>query len=150
MTPDQIHRRYRNIKLVAWGCIALALVSAGIGLGTERDYAEAVSVTPRILEPDKALRDLVEHPEPGPAVGMIASWYGEEHAGHPMANGELFDPWELTCAHRTLPLGTRLRVSFLTASVDVEVTDRGPELWTGHDLDLSAAAFARLPIPSRG
>ena len=78
------------------------------------------------------------------AHAEIASWYGEEHRGRPMANGRPFNPDALTVASWRYGFGTRLRVSHGPRSVVVTVTDRGPALWTGAQLDLSRAAFARL------
>ena len=57
-----------------------------------------------------------------------ASWYGIPFHGRTTANGETYDMNGLTCAHRTLPFGTRLLVTNLGngKSVTVRVTDRGP------------------------
>jgi rare lipoprotein A len=63
------------------------------------------------------------------AIGQgTASYYGRELAGNRTASGERFDPNDLTAAHRTLPLGTRLRVTNVAngRSVIVRVNDRGP------------------------
>ncbi|MEM8559736.1 MAG: septal ring lytic transglycosylase RlpA family protein, partial [Bacteroidota bacterium] len=54
----------------------------------------------------------------GPTQGT-ASWYGYKYAGLPTANGETFDPEGLTAAHRTLPFGTRLRVTRLDTGAEV-------------------------------
>lgn len=58
----------------------------------------------------------------------VASWYGNKFQNRRMANGERFDQWKLTAAHRTLPLGTKVRVTNLKngKSVVVKITDRGP------------------------
>lgn len=57
-----------------------------------------------------------------------ASYYGREHHGHRTASGSTFDDRRLTAAHRTLPFGTRVRVTNLDNGrhVTVTVTDRGP------------------------
>jgi peptidoglycan lytic transglycosylase len=57
-----------------------------------------------------------------------ASYYGKEHHGRRTASGEVFDDRRLTAAHRTLPFGTRVRVTNLSNGrrVVVTVTDRGP------------------------
>lgn len=82
---------------------------------------------------------------------MVASWYGEEFAGLVTANGEVFDPQAMTAAHKELPFGTRLQVTNPATgrSVEVRINDRGPFI-TGRDLDLSAAAFARIAPPAAG
>src|ERR1039457_3728711 len=57
-----------------------------------------------------------------------ASWYGRRFQGHRTASGEAFDLNMLTCAHRTLPIGTLLRVTNLSnrRAIMVRVNDRGP------------------------
>jgi rare lipoprotein A len=80
-----------------------------------------------------------------------ASWYGSEFAQRPTASGEPFDPYKLTCAHRTLPLGTRLRVTNLDngRSVLVTINDRGP-YFPPRELDLSYGAARALGMVRRG
>src|SRR5215210_8142187 len=72
----------------------------------------------------------------GPARTMMASYYGHALEGHAMANGQPFDPEALTAAHKTLPFGTQLEVSYGGKSVRVTITDRRPYV-PGRDLDLS-------------
>jgi rare lipoprotein A len=82
------------------------------------------------------------------AIGQgTASYYGRELAGNRTASGERFDPNGLTAAHRTLPLGTRLRVTNVAngRSVIVRVNDRGP--FVGKrliDVSLGAAREIRM------
>lgn len=80
-----------------------------------------------------------------------ASHYGvgDGFHGQTTASGETFNTYALTAAHRTLPLGTRVRVSHGGRSVVVRINDRGPYIG-GRDLDLSYAAFKALAPPSRG
>jgi rare lipoprotein A len=84
------------------------------------------------------------------AVGL-ASWYGGFHHGLPTASGETFDMMQLTAAHRTLPLGTRLRVTNLENGriVRVRVNDRGPYV-DRRILDLSHGAAQALHMVERG
>lgn len=79
---------------------------------------------------------------------MVASWYGAE-SGNRTANGEHFDGRSLTAAHRTLPFGTRLRVTYRGKSVVVRINDRGPFI-RGRSLDLSRAAAAKLGMIHAG
>ena len=78
----------------------------------------------------------------------IASFY--KH-GSKTASGEQFNPSELTAAHRTLPFGTRLRVTNLATgqSVTVRVNDRGPFI-PGRVVDVSHAAAEELGMIDRG
>ena len=93
---------------------------------------------------------------PAPAATTIlasgmASYYGDAHAGNRTASGERFDPREMTAAHRSLPFGTKLRVTDPSTgrSVIVRVNDRGP-FHKGRILDLSEAAARELGIVRRG
>jgi rare lipoprotein A len=88
----------------------------------------------------------------------MASWYGEEHRGKLMANGQRFDPDKLTAASWFYPLGTRVRVTihspeFETRSVLVTITDRGPAkrlVEQGRVIDLGRAAFEKIAAPDLG
>jgi rare lipoprotein A len=78
----------------------------------------------------------------------IASFYTEDQQ---TASGEKFDTHELTAAHRTLPFGTRLRVTNVATgrSVTVRVNDRGPYI-PGRVVDVSGSAANELGIVDRG
>ena len=84
-----------------------------------------------------------------PVGGGMASWYGAELAGHRTASGERFNPSELTAAHRTLPLGTRVRVTYQGESVVVRINDRGP-FARGRVIDLSKAAAEQIGLRRAG
>lgn len=79
------------------------------------------------------------------------STYGRGFSGKKTASGETFDPTALTMAHRTLPFGTRVRVTNLEnqRSVEVVVNDRGPFV-SGRIADLSEAAARRLGMVADG
>jgi rare lipoprotein A len=81
----------------------------------------------------------------------LASWYGQFHHGLRTASGEIFDMGELTAAHRTFPLGTRLQVTNLENGrmVRVRVNDRGPYV-DGRVVDLSLEAAKVLDMVERG
>ena len=85
-----------------------------------------------------------------PQVGQ-ASWYGEEFARRRTASGETFDPHDLTGAHRTLPLGSKVRVTNLHngRSVLVTINDRGPYR-RRRVVDLSYGAARVLGMVRRG
>ena len=80
---------------------------------------------------------------------MVASYQDYSLAGYMTASGEPFDPEGYTAAHRTLPLGTRLLVSYGGRSVEVTVNDRGPYV-AGYDLDLSLAAAREIGLIAPG
>jgi rare lipoprotein A len=79
-----------------------------------------------------------------------AAYYSEDYKGR-TASGSQYDPDKFTCAHRTLPFGTRLRVTDHRShrSVVVVVTDRGP-FNKGRVIDLSLAAAKALRMTARG
>lgn len=83
-----------------------------------------------------------------------ASWYGKESCVNPKncrtANGERYTGNDLTAAHRTLPFGTKLRVTYRGKSVVVRINDVGPAKWTGRGIDLSKAAAKRLGMIDKG
>jgi rare lipoprotein A len=83
-------------------------------------------------------------------LGM-ASFFAAEMAGRRTANGETCDPATLTAAHRTLPFGTKLRVTNPAngKSVIVRINDRGP-FARGRVIDLSKAAAAEIGLVQRG
>lgn len=81
----------------------------------------------------------------------VASWYGEQFHGRQAANGEIFDMDALTAAHRTMPLGSVVRVVNLANGkyLHVRITDRGPYV-NGRILDLSRAAAVQLGMAREG
>jgi rare lipoprotein A len=81
----------------------------------------------------------------------IASWYGAPYHNRRGSNGEIYDMNAMTAAHRTLPLGSIVRVTELQDrnSVIVRITDRGPFV-EGRIIDLSQAAARRLGLVQRG
>jgi rare lipoprotein A len=80
-----------------------------------------------------------------------ASWYGWKFQGRKTATGESFDPNQLTCAHRSLPLGSWVRVTNLRnrKSIVVRVNDRGPAL-DNRIVDLSYAAAKAVGLSGIG
>jgi rare lipoprotein A len=81
----------------------------------------------------------------------LASWYGIDFHGRDTSSGEVYDMYEMTAAHKTLPLPTYVRVSNLDngRSSIVKVNDRGPFI-EGRIIDLSYAAAYRLGITGPG
>jgi len=79
---------------------------------------------------------------------VTASYYGAE-SGSRTANGERFTGRDMTAAHRTLPFGTKLRVTYQGKSVVVRINDRGSFI-KGRGLDLSTAAARKLGMIRAG
>jgi rare lipoprotein A len=151
--------------LVMGGSIGPALAEVDAGSATPAT-AEGAADLPRFVpsaEPDAGFTDafapfddpsIVPTPTPADEVVQdipdgVASWYGREFAGHRTASGERFDPAQYTAAHRTLPFGSRVRVTRNGHSVVVRINDRGP-FHGGRVIDLSQAAAEELGIRSAG
>ena len=79
---------------------------------------------------------------------MLASWYGPGFHGRTTANGEVYNMYDFTAAHKTLPFGTKLRVCY-QGCVDVRINDRGPYIGS-RELDLSKGAARRIGLIHRG
>ncbi|HUK31130.1 MAG TPA: septal ring lytic transglycosylase RlpA family protein [Candidatus Acidoferrum sp.] len=100
------------------------------------------------------------HAQPGPPLAVmlgapvehgIASWYGVPYHGRRASNGEIYDMYKMTAAHRTLPFNTIVRVTNITNGkhVDVRITDRGPFV-EDRIIDLSLAAAREIDMVGAG
>jgi len=87
-----------------------------------------------------------------PRYTGTASWYGIDHQGRKMANGQRFDRHKFTAACWFLPFGTVVRVVNLEngKAVQVTITDRGPHIRLNRVLDLSEAAARELDFIGQG
>jgi rare lipoprotein A len=114
-------------------CVALCVALAGLSCSFTRRYT-------------------ADYDRPGSyrQVGK-ASYYGREAHGEPTASGEKFNMNALTAAHKTLPFGTRVRVTNRAnnKSVVVRINDRGPFV-AGRIIDLSYAAAKRIDMLAAG
>ena len=84
----------------------------------------------------------------GHSFAGVASFYGNE-SGSKTASGQRFNQNAMTCAHRSLPFGTKLRVTHRGQSVVVTVNDRGPFI-KGRVLDLSTGAARAIGLTGAG
>ncbi len=89
------------------------------------------------------------HAKEAKAEPLVSSWYGSELEGSPTASGEPYRPDGRTAAHRSLPLGTELLVSYGGRQTLVRVNDRGPHVG-GRDLDLSRGAAEEIGLTAAG
>ena len=87
----------------------------------------------------------------GEAESGVASYYAHKYHGRTTASGERFDMNDLTAAHKTLPFGTRVRVTNLDngKTVTVRINDRGPFV-KGRVIDLSLAAAKKVDMVNAG
>jgi peptidoglycan lytic transglycosylase len=127
------------VAMLAW----FVLREGGDG-GAVRDVAAVessdVSDAPRVPEGASGGMD---------ARTMVASYYANVLEGNPTASGEPYEPRRYTAAHKSLPLGTQLRVAYGDEAVEVVVNDRGPFV-AGRDIDLSLAAAEEIGLTAPG
>jgi rare lipoprotein A len=125
---------------------AFAAAFADIGPATTAPFAQDQAVD--VTEIDAA--PATEAPARLIDTGS-ASYYSNEFAGSRTASGEAFDPQELTAAHRTLPFGSRVRVTNQSngRSVVVRINDRGP-FSLGRLIDVSHAAAESIGMVRSG
>jgi rare lipoprotein A len=137
----------------AVGAAAIAALVAGCA--QQAVTPEAAPAPPAATAPPPPSPPAVPAPRPEAPDGDVergrVSMYGEDFAGKTTANGDTFDPNGLTMAHRTLPFGTRVRVTNVEnqRSVVVTVNDRGPFV-AGRIADLSLGAARQIGMVARG
>lgn len=132
-----------------------ALMTSSAGMATIPATTVAViqsleETAPVQIVPEAVIDQIVE-PSAEHVGSGEASYYGRELAGNRTASGERFNPGALTAAHRTLPLGSKLRVTNKAngKSVVVRINDRGP--FVGKRLlDVSFAAAQQIGMVRAG
>ena len=129
-----VKNRNAFVALVAVGALALG--------------ASASEASHRKASQEKTWRDANASVGSGRSFSGMASYYGNE-SGSRTASGQRFNQNALTAAHRTLPFGTRLKVTHSGRSVVVTVNDRGPFI-RGRVLDLSTGAARAIGLTGRG
>lgn len=105
---------------------------------------------PSTLQIGKTL-SIPQAPEKSEKESVVASWYGRYHHGLTMANGEPFDMFAPTIAHKDIPLGTKVLLENPETGqkATATVTDRGPYV-QGRDVDLSYKLAQRLSLDKQG
>ncbi len=133
-------------KLFVAGVVLLLLVSCSTVPSTYTSSVEVEAIRHGYY-PYRVMRSV---PIGWSQVGM-ASWYGAEFNGRRTASGEIYNMYNMTAAHRTLPFGTLVRVVNLNngRSVVVKINDRGPFV-KGRIIDLSYEAALRLGMIGTG
>ncbi|WP_229736265.1 septal ring lytic transglycosylase RlpA family protein [Novosphingobium endophyticum] len=111
----------------------------------------AIADTAPALAEIAPARPIESAPTFDPIGSGVASYYGDELAGNRTASGERFDPDALTAAHRTLPFGSKVRVTYEKTgeSVIVTINDRGP-FHGNRVIDLSEAAAEQIGLVRAG
>ena len=126
----------------------ILLVCFLVGCGPRRVAIPEPRTVPRVTPPPV---ESVEKRETRGVQYGVASWYGDDFHGKQTASGEIYDMYQLTCAHNTLPLGTTVIVTNLEngKSLEVRVNDRGPFV-KNRIIDLSYAGAKMLGFYEQG
>jgi len=129
--------------------LALAFTVASLGAAQGPNISEATPAPSSSVQTKSEVGKQAGKAKPY-QVGT-ASWYGENFHGKPTASGELYDMYDMTAAHLTLPMGSFVRVTNLRngRSVVVRVNDRGP-IVPGRIIDVSYGAAQALQFRARG
>jgi rare lipoprotein A len=139
------YRHFQGCIRIA-GVVALSILLSGCAAGN----AKIASRKGYVRFPEKQYAS-GEKAEIGLKITGEASYYGPGFDGKKTASGEIFDQDDFTCAHKSLPFGTKLKVVRVDngMSVVVRVNDRGPYV-DGRILDLSVAAGKEIGLDKAG
>jgi peptidoglycan lytic transglycosylase len=148
-----IKKRIPKISMYAGAVLATTLGIFGLNAAVPVPVANSNPQQPVIPNPGPTLNNTVKPVTAKKHWYQIgrASWYGEDFQGQQTASGENYDMNGLTCAHRSLPLGSLIRVTNLRnhKTIVVRVNDRGP-MPESRVVDLSYAAARFLGFSNRG
>ncbi|MBD3392374.1 MAG: septal ring lytic transglycosylase RlpA family protein [Chitinivibrionales bacterium] len=138
--------RAGHTRALAVGAACAAVISLGAGCATAPRYTRDGSRPPRHAAARARRGARGSHRTSG-----VASYYGPGFHGKKTANGERFNMYRMTAAHKTLPFGTRVRVTNLDngKSVIVRINDRGPYK-KGRIIDLSKGAAKKIGMIGTG
>lgn len=136
----------RTVYLLVTGLLAALIAAAACGPSAKAStQARAEPIERRTRRPaeDRRTHGDVQHGK--------GTWYGKDWHGKPTASGERFDRWSMTAAHRTLPMGSIVRVTNEKngRSVKVRINNRGP-YGKGRIIDVSEAAARKLDMIDAG
>jgi len=131
--------------------VTMLLIIALAASCAERKVPTALEVAPAPEAPLAAPPSATALAGPVYRETGVASWYGKDFQGRKTASGEIFDMYGMSAAHRTLPLGTVIRVTNLEnyKSLKVKVNDRGPFV-KNRFLELSYGAAKELGFLAQG
>ncbi len=141
----------QRVVLIGIGVIFIAAACASAPRYTsKRKPPRKKSAPSRRIEPPVTRTPSIKV-RPGAVFVGVASFYGPDFHGKLTANGEVYDMYGLTAAHRTMPLNTIIRVTNVAnrKSLIVRINDRGPYI-QGRMLDLSYGAALKLGFVSQG
>ena len=142
----EFNRRHENGILVhaVWFLVVLAAVSVIAGCASSPRFTRGRSAEPKLHEKPTSSKSLK-------SLEGIASYYADDFHGKKTANGEIYDMYKMTAAHRSLPFNTKVKVTNLNndRSIVVRVNDRGP-FKLERIIDLSLGAATQLGMKGTG
>jgi rare lipoprotein A len=152
---DKLHaassgsRKYSGLYLL-WIILGLS----ACGHHTTTSHGASNTPQPPVSTPPTRTQTQTQLPPANPGEYIeqgTASWYGAPFNGHRSANGEIYDMYQPTAAHRTLPFNSMIRVTNLNNGLQstVRITDRGPFI-QGRIIDLSYAAAQSISMIGTG
>jgi len=142
--PCKLHGTSRRAGAGPRPTATVLLLAAGVAM-----LAGACATTAETVPPRPPPHAVHEPAHPGGSILYgDATFYGKPQHGGPTASGERFNMWDLTAAHRTLRMGTRVRVTNLRngKQVIVRINDRGPFGSSRRIIDPSYAAARQLDM----
>ena len=130
------------LLLVSWGC-ATSAPSSSPPPKKPPGYPKPYKVWGKWYQPLPSAKGFRQR--------GLASWYGKDFHGKKTSNGEIYNMYAMTAAHKTLPLGTHVRVHNLEngKKTDVRINDRGPFV-RGRIIDLSYSAAKKVGLVGPG
>lgn len=147
ISPNEYNLLRRMILISAWLTFSILIFGCSKTPVTPARHPEGIPRPYRVgQEWYQPLASVGEFKEQG-----VASWYGEDFHGKKTSSGEIYDMYDMTAAHKILPLGTFVRVKNLENHrvIDVRINDRGPFV-RGRIIDLSYTAAKKLDIVRPG
>ena len=139
-------RQGRGLRAAIWNISMVLMIGSMLALGGSSGDASARKEASATQAPKGNWRDANASADTAQTFSGTASFYGDrDEPGGETASGQKFDENKMTAAHRTLPFGTRLKVTHGGNSVVVTVNDRGPFI-KGRVLDLSTGAARAIGI----
>jgi len=155
-SSDKIPGRFRTLRCAFLAhvlFVAFALSGCSHHKYVQPQPAPIPAAPPETTVPKKPAATTPQPPasSSGYSEEGVASWYGEPFQGHRTSNGEIYDMYLFTAAHRTLPFGAVLRVTNLSngKQTEVRINDRGPFV-ANRVIDLSLSAARAIDMVGPG
>ena len=144
------------MRSISISVLFIILIVTMVSCAPSGRYTTDTRTTPRsryyrTTSPYKDLPSSGENYRVGATFRWMTSYYGEDFHGRQTSNGEIYNMYAMTCAHRELPFNTIIKATnpMNNKSVTVRVNDRGPFV-SGRELDLSLGAAEKIDMIDKG